>query len=102
MVARDVVRGVAIPTGGFRKGADVDVGRIPNGLVDWFSPKGVLGRGEGVFSTYGVEDLVELLRFLGLFFSGDFLSDKSWTASLSSLAGISRRLVSTYKKGVVK
>lgn len=48
-----------------------------------------------------MDERVELLRFRGLFFSGDFLSDRSWTTSLSSLAGISRRLVSTYKKGAV-
>lgn len=50
MLARDVVRGVAMPTGGFKKGAEVDDdGRIPKG--DDCTPKGVLGRGDGVFKT---------------------------------------------------
>lgn len=97
MVARDVISGVAMPTGGFRK-EEEEGGRIPNGVVGWVRPNGVPGRGDGVLSTYGVDDRVELRRFRGLFFSGDFRSLRSCTASLSSLAGISSKLVSTCRK----
>lgn len=51
IVASEVVKGVAIPTGGFKNGAELDEGRIPKGLVDWFRPNGVLGRGDGVLRT---------------------------------------------------
>lgn len=96
MFASEVVRGVAMPTGGLRNGAVVEEGIIPNGELEP-KPKGVFGRGDGVFNTYGA-DRFELRRFLGVFFSGDLRSERSWTTSLSSLIGISSKLLSTCRR----